>query len=177
MRKANAMIVIAISIVFSIMPTVSALPKHSSLFQENVSLVAGSASQGIQISQGNVLYVTNAISSGTVAAVSGLDLSGEVWTKLTGFYDATTGTGIFYGKWRITTSLGSFSGNIVGQIATIDCYTYQIQGNYVGFGDGNYKGDRIKGFIKGNAAAETLAVAIEMFGTFYDKTYGYLSTL
>lgn len=172
MKKNPALITIIISILFLtfIMSPVTALPKTNNQFQENISLVAGNVYQGTQATQAGILYVTNGVSTGTVSKVSGLDLTGTIWTKLSGYYDTSTGNGMFQGKWVITTTSGTFSGSVNGHIATIDPYTFKVQGNCVGFGDGAYKGDRIKGSFAGNTISGTLVVNIQIIGSFSDKT-------
>ena len=168
-RKLLSIIALSITLLFFVAPA-SALPKANSPFSEQVTFTApGNISQGNQFYQGSIFYVTNGISTGSVEDISGLDLSGTIWTKLSGFYDLTTGTGSFAGKWQITTSSGTFEGNVVGAITTTSPTTFHIHGMYVGFGGGSYLRDRIKGTFEGDAVAGTLAVNLVMNGVLNDK--------
>ncbi len=169
MHRTKLIIIIAVLTAFLLLTPVMALPKVNTQFSEKISMTAGNISTGNQVIQDNVLFVVNGISTGTITVISGVDLTGQVWTKLSGYYDLETGTGIFVGKWQISTQSGSFSGNVVGTITTIDSSTFQIRGTYVGFGTDSYQGDRIKGSIAGYAVAGTLVVNLDMQGTFSDK--------
>ena len=171
MRKPILLMTIPLILAAILLTPVSALPKSNTQFAEHVSMTAGSISQGSQTVQGNILYVENGISTGTVTQISGLDLSGTLWTKLSGYYDMTTGLGRFNGKWIITIASGdTFEGNVAGVISTIDPNNFHIEGSYVGFGTGNFKGDKIKGSFSGNAIAGVLSVELDMTGSLNDKS-------
>ncbi len=170
--KTKLLWLIAVSAALLLFTTpTSASPKINYPFYEKVSFPAlGDTSTGTQYIQGNILYVTGGESTGNIEDISGLDLSGSIRTKLSGFYDLTTGTGAFAGKWQITTSTGTFEGNVVGAITAINPTTFHVQGMYVGFGSGNYQQDKIKGTFSGDYVAVTLALDLVMFGVLSDKT-------
>ena len=170
MKTAKSSAVLIFTVVFLLMTPVLALPKTNSQFTETVSIAnAGNVSQGTVGTAGSVLFVAGAISTGCVTYRSGVDLSGDLWTKLTGFYDTSTLLGFFYGKWQSTTPKGTFAGNAAGETTSIDANTFRIRGTYVGFGNGFYQGNRIKGSFSGVATAGNLQISLVMIGVLSDK--------
>lgn len=159
-----------IAVMLITFPAATAAPKIVSTFEQHLLLIPATGSPGSIISEGSMTYVTNAISTGNAVTTSAPILSGTYTIKLSGFFDATSGTGAFYGKWLITTSGDGFSGLVIGESkGTSDPSEFEIKGTFIGFGEGIYRGDRIKGSFSGSANYESLTVDIVVAGTFYDK--------
>ena len=60
------------------------------------------------------MFVTGAISTGDVSG----DISGSLWTILSGVGDLNTGRGSFHGKFSISNEIGTFEGHLTGAVGT-----------------------------------------------------------
>ncbi len=152
-------------------PAVSATPKTASPFQQHLQLSATGGSAGSQVSIGTTAYVTNALVTGNAVTTSTPIPSGTYRIRLSGFFDTASGTGGFMGKWQITTNGNGFSGTIWGTSkSTSNPAVFEIKGTFVGFGDGIYNGDKIRGSFSGTINYGSLTLDTAMIGTFYDKS-------
>jgi hypothetical protein len=175
-KKIQSLITIIIIIAMTLLtlPAVSATPKIVSPFEQHLLFSATGGSPGTQVTLGNRIYVTNAVSTGNEVATSAPILSGTYSIKLSGFFDTTSGTGRFFGKWLITAHGDGFSGTIMGTSkSTSNPAVFEIKGTFIGFGEGIYSADKIKGSFSGTVNYGTLTVDMIMTGTFYDKTLNH----
>ena len=108
-----------------------------------------------------MLYVTQAVSIGTLEG----DITGSLWTKLSGFGNLATMDGSFQGKFRIDTiEEVTFEGTVVG-IVTGNL----VSGSFVGFSNGIHDRQKIKGSFSGNVEYGSLAVNLVMNGLVTSK--------
>ena len=141
--------------------TAIAAPKTKTSFTSNVTLGAGNSSMGTQVIDGDMLYVTKAVSIGTITG----DITGSLWTKLSGFGNLTTMDGSFQGKFRIDTNEGvTFEGTVAG-IVTGNL----VSGSFVGFSSGTYDRQKIKGSFDGIVEYGVLTVNLVLTGLVTSK--------
>ena len=146
--------------ILPILPAIAA-PKTKTSFTSSVTLIAGNPSIGTQVIDGDMLYVTQAVSIGTLEG----DITGSLWTKLSGFGNLATMDGSFQGKFRIDTiEEVTFEGTVVG-IVTGNL----VSGSFVGFSNGTHDRQKIKGSFSGNVEYGSLAVNLVMNGLVTSK--------
>ncbi|UCH32599.1 MAG: hypothetical protein JSV05_04270 [Candidatus Bathyarchaeota archaeon] len=114
-------------------------------FTESATLGAGNVYLGNQQIDAGILYVQDAISTGSIgngdSPISGF----EILTSLSGTLDLNTYLGSYYGEWIITGEGGTFEGSINGKVAVAT-----ISGRFVGQGTGDFEGHKIKGTFEGS---------------------------
>ena len=141
--------------------TAIAAPKTKTTFTSNVTLEAGNSVMGTQVIDGDMLYVTEAVSIGTITG----DIEGSLWTKLSGFGSLTTMDGSFQGKFRIVTIEDvTFEGTVAG-IVTGNL----VSGSFVGHSSGTHDKQKIKGSFSGNVEYGSLNVNLVMNGLVTSK--------
>jgi len=155
----------AVVLILFVISPIMAVPKTKSPLTARASLVAGNVFMGTQwITEDGTLHVKEAISVGTVTSISGADISGTLWTSLSGSGDLNTGVGSFHGRWAIITIDGSFEGNVVGVIIATSSTTSQISGTFSGYGTGGYAKQKIKCSFEGEAIMSVLQVEVDIEG-------------
>ena len=114
-------------------------------FTESATLGAGNIYLGNQEIIDNILYVRDAVSTGTInsgdSPISGFGIE----TSLSGTLDLNMYLGSYNGKWTITSQSGTFEGTITGKVAVAT-----ISGKFVGQGTYGFEGKKIKGTFKGS---------------------------
>ena len=116
------------------------------IFTESATLGAGNIYLGNQeISNNGILYVQDAISTGSIPSGDSPISGFEIQTSLSGTIDLNTFLGSYTGNWIITSESGSFEGTIVGNVAVAT-----ISGKFVSHGTGDFEGQKIKGTFEGS---------------------------
>ncbi len=148
-------------LMFLTIPPVLATPKTKTSFTSNVALGAGNSSMGTQVIEGDMLYVTDAVSTGTITG----DIAGTLSTKLSGSGNLTIMQGSFQGKFRIDTVEGeTFQGTVAGTVSG-----NSVSGFFVGFGNGTQDRQKIKGSFEGSVEYGVLNVNLIMTGILTSK--------
>jgi len=120
--------------------------REITIFTESATLRAGNIYLGNQeITDNGILYVQDAISTGTIPSGDSPISGFEIQTSLSGTSDLNTFLGSFNGNWIITSESGSFEGTIVGNVAVAT-----ISGKFVSHGTGDFEGQKIKGTFEGS---------------------------
>ena len=139
-------------------PNIPKKPKQETVdFTESASLSAGNIYLGNQIIDAGVLYVQDAISTGTVNSGDSPISGFEIQTSLRGSLDLNTYQGYFVGKWIITDDQsGAFEGSINGKVDVAKIY-----GKFVGRGTDSFEGQKIKGDFKGTVNNYQIKITIQ----------------
>jgi hypothetical protein len=125
-------------------PKIPNNPKIEISFTETAILTAGNIYLGNQIIDTEILYVQDAISTGTVNSGDSPISGFEIQTSLGGSLDLNTYLGSYTGQWIISSQSGTFEGTITGEVAVTSIY-----GKFVGHGTDNFEGQKIKGTFEG----------------------------
>jgi len=161
-RKA---IVIAVLLLLLLVPPVIAIPKtkgpkppkiETITFTETATLRAGNVYLGSQEIVGNVLYVQDAVSTGTINGADSPISGFEIETRLSGTLDLDTYLGSYNGRWTITGQSGTFEGTITGNVAVAT-----ISGKFVGHGTAGFEGQKIKGTFEGSVNSFHVEITIK----------------
>lgn len=151
---AKKAVVLAILLLLLLVPISMAMPKpkepnppkrETITFTESATLGAGSVYLGNQEIIGDVLYVQEAVSTGTIDSGSSPISGFPIETILSGTLDLTTYLGSYHGQWTITSESGTFEGTITGKVAIAT-----LTGKFVGHGTGSFEGQKIKGTFEGS---------------------------
>jgi len=120
-------------------------PKTEITFTEKATLGVGNVYQGNQEIIENILYVQDAITTGTIdngdSPISGF----EVQIILGGELSLDTYAGSGNGQWVFISQSGTYQGAITGSVAN-----GIISGQFVGHGTENFDGQKIKGTFEGS---------------------------
>jgi len=135
--------------------------KETITFTETATLTAGNIYLGNQIIDTGILYVQDAISTGTVNSGDSPISGFEIQTSLSGTLDLNTYIGSYYGKWIITGQSGTFEGTITGNVAVAT-----ISGKFVGHGTEFFEGQKIKGAFEGSVNNFQVEITIQATITF-----------
>ncbi len=131
-------------------------PKTQITFTESATLGAGNIYLGNQHIDAGILYVQDAISTGTISSgdspISGM----EILTSLSGTLDLNTNLGSYDGQWIIISESGTFEGPITGKVAVATIY-----GKFVGHGTGDFQGQKIKGTFEGSVNNYQIEITIQ----------------
>ena len=131
-------------------------------FVEQASLDAGNIHLGTQeIIDTGILYVQNAISTGTVSTgespISGFNIE----TTLSGTCDLNTFKGNYEGDWILIGPSGTFEGSINGKVEVAS-----ISGRFNSEGTGLFEGQKLKGSFEGQVNDYKIEITIEATITF-----------
>ena len=167
MSKKSAIIVIMLLL---LIPSVIAVPKPKEPkpakppnnpkveinFTEKASLGVGNVYLGNQEIINSILYVQDAITTGTFekgdSPISGF----EIQIILSGTLDLNTYSGSGNGKWIFIGQSGTFQGAITGSVLN-----GTISGQFVGHGTENFDGQKIKGTFEGSANSIKAEITIK----------------
>jgi hypothetical protein len=143
-------------------PKIPKSPKIGTItFTESAILGAGNVYLGNQIIDVGILYVQDAISTGTInngdSPISGF----EIQTSLSGTLDLNTYLGDYDGQWIITNQTATFEGTITGKVAVAT-----ISGKFVGHGTGDFERYKIKGAFDGSVNNYQVEITIQATITF-----------
>lgn len=131
--------------------------KETITFTELATLGAGDIYVGNQqIDDAGILYVQDAISTGTVDSGDSPISGFEILTSLSGTLDLSTYLGSYNGQFVITGKSGSFEGPINGEIEVAT-----ISGKFVGHGIGDFKDQKIKGTFEGSVNNFKIEITIQ----------------
>jgi hypothetical protein len=133
-------------------------PKRETItFTESATLGAGNIYVGNQqIDDAGILYVQDAISTGTVNSGDSPISGFEILTSLGGTLDLSTYLGSYNGQFVITGKSGSFEGTINGEVEVAT-----ISGKFVGHGIGDFEGQKIKGIFEGSVNNFKIEITIQ----------------
>ncbi len=171
-------VTIMVLLLVLLIPSALATPKpkdpkppkiETTTFTESATLDAGNIYLGNQEITGNILYVRDAISTGTInsgdSPISGFSIE----TRLSGTLDLDTYLGSYNGRWAIKSQSGTFEGTVTGSVAIAT-----ISGRFVGQGTGDLEGQKIKGTFEGSVNNFKVVMAIQV--TISSKTIWPQST-
>jgi hypothetical protein len=131
-------------------------PKAEVNFTEKGSLGVGNVYLGNQEIINSILYVQDAITTGTFdkgdSPISGF----EIQIILSGTLDLNTYSGSGNGKWIFIGQSGTFQGSITGNVLN-----GIISGQFVGHGTENFEGQKIKGAFEGSANSIKAEITIK----------------
>lgn len=130
--------------------------KETISFTETATLTAGNIFLGNQIIDTGILYVQDALSSGTTNSGDSPISGFEIQTSLSGTLDLNTYLGSYYGQWIITGQRGTFEGTITGKVAVAT-----ISGKFVGHGTDYFEGQKIKGTFEGSVDNFQVEITIQ----------------
>lgn len=137
-------------------PKISNNPKIEINFTELATLTAGNIYLGNQIIDNGILYVQDAISTGTLNSGDSPISGFEIQTSLGGTLDLNTYLGSYDGRWIISNQSGAFEGTITGKVAVTNIY-----GKFVGHGTDNFEGQKIKGVFEGSINNFQIEITIQ----------------
>lgn len=168
-KKAVAIVVLFLLL---LVPPVIAIPKTTGpkppkketvTFTASATLSAGNIYLGKQEIIGNVLYVQDAVSTGTINGADSPISGFNVETSLGGRLDLDTALGSYNGRWVIIGESGTFEGTITGNVAVAT-----ISGKFVGQGTAGFEDQKIKGTFEGSV--NNFQVVITIRATITSKT-------
>lgn len=130
-------------------PKIPKAPKSpkidSTTFIEKANLDAGNVYLGNQeIIDSGILYIQNAISTGTVNSGDSPISGFKIETTLSGTLDLNTFKGNYQGDWILSGESGGFVGSINGKVEVT-----KISGRFSGEGTGDLADQKIKGTFEG----------------------------
>jgi uncharacterized protein with FMN-binding domain len=125
-------------------------------FTETAILDAGNVYLGNQEIINGILYVQDAISTGTVNNAQSPISGFQIETLLGGKVDLNTFLGDYSGKWIINGQSAGFDGTITGKVEVATIY-----GKFNGQGTGNFAGQRIKGTFEGQVNNYKIEITIQ----------------
>lgn len=138
-------------------PKIPRSPKIDTIsFIEKANLGAGNVYLGSQeIIESGILYIQDAISTGTVN-IGDSPLSGfNIETKLSGTLDLNIFKGTYEGDWKLSGEDGTFEGTINGKVEIAT-----ISGRFNGQGTGAFEGQKLKGTFKGQVNNYKIEITI-----------------
>jgi hypothetical protein len=145
-------------------PKIPNKPKIETMtFSESATLSAGDVYLGNQIIDNGILQIQDAISTGKINGEKSPISGFQIQTRLSGMLNLNTYLGSFAGQWIITSSGGTFEGNINGKVE-VD----KIIGKFIGHGTNNFEGQKIKGSFEGSV--NNYQVEIIITATLTSKT-------
>lgn len=145
-------------------PKIPNNPKRETInFTESATLGAGNIYLGNQEIIDSILFVQDAISTGTINSGDSPISGFEIETSLSGTLDLNTYLGSYDGQWIIANQSGTFEGTITGKVAVAT-----ISGKFVGHGTGDFEGQKIKGTFEGSV--NNFQVDITIHATITSKT-------
>jgi hypothetical protein len=131
-------------------------PKTKIALTESAVLGVGNVYLGNQEIIDNILFVEDAISTGTInqgdSPISGF----YIQIVLSGTLDLDTYSGSGNGRWAFISPSGTFQGTITGAVAD-----GVISGHFVGHGTGYFEGQKIKGTFEGKANSVQVEILIQ----------------
>ncbi|UCE95332.1 MAG: hypothetical protein JSV51_06260 [Candidatus Bathyarchaeota archaeon] len=139
-------------------------PRKEITFTESASLGLGNINLGQQMIDAGILYVQDAISTGTISSGDSPISGFEILTSLSGALDLSTYLGSYDGKWIIIGQSGGFEGSIVGEVAVAT-----ISGKFVGQGTGDFEDHKIKGTFEGSVNNFQIEITIQATISYTEK--------
>lgn len=137
--------------------TPSGPKKETITLTESATLGAGDIYLGNQeIDDAGVLYVQDAISTGTIDSGDSPISGFKILTSLSGTLDLSTYLGFYNGQFIITGNNGSFEGTINGDVEVANIF-----GKFVGHGIGDFEGQKIKGIFEGSVNNFKIEITIQ----------------
>lgn len=133
-------------------------PKKTTFaYTESATLTAGNMYLGSQeLSDSGILYIQDAISTGTINSGTSPISGSTIQTTLSGTLDLNTYLGSYHGKWTITSQNGAFEGTINGKVAVATVY-----GHFVGHGTGEFEDQKISGTFEGSVNNFQVEITIQ----------------
>jgi hypothetical protein len=125
-------------------------------FTELATLTAGDVYLGSQVIDNGILYVQDAISTGTVNSGDSPISGFGIHTRLSGTLDLDTYLGSYAGEWIINGNGGTFEGTITGKVEVANIF-----GKFVAHGTDDFEGQKIKGDFVGSVNNYQIEITIQ----------------